>query len=163
MKASTACGVATCMVALWYSALQRGFGLQAGLVLAMAAILLFGTRVRFADCLGYDPSSLCQEKARSEPSAYSVFNSGHARLAGQFTAEQFDAQLRGNAQRPDANIVPLGVVDAGHGHRLGGAKEQDQKDDATTRRRLFAEAAERRGASSSTPKDNDDDVVEGKS
>mmetsp|Transcript_19792 Transcript_19792/g.63650 ORF Transcript_19792/g.63650 Transcript_19792/m.63650 type:complete len:148 (+) Transcript_19792:69-512(+) len=147
MKASTACGVATCMVALWYSALQRGFGLQAGLVLAMAAILLFGTR----------------EKARSEPSAYSVFNSGHARLAGQFTAEQFDAQLRGNAQRPDANIVPLGVVDAGHGHRLGGAKEQDQKDDATTRRRLFAEAAERRGASSSTPKDNDDDVVEGKS
>ena len=64
---------------------RSGYGLPVFLVLAMISLVVFGTR----------------EKHPSEPSAFSVFNKGHQRLAGQFTAEQFDAQLRGTPNEPE--------------------------------------------------------------
>mmetsp|Transcript_888 Transcript_888/g.2498 ORF Transcript_888/g.2498 Transcript_888/m.2498 type:complete len:177 (-) Transcript_888:91-621(-) len=122
-----------CMAAVQAAAVRYGYGVPAFLVLAMVAIVVFGTR----------------EKAADEVSAYSVFNKGHSRLAGEFTAAQFDAQLRGTAAEHQ-DLVSLDAASRGTplgpGHRLGGTTVAPPatEADATARRRLLARAAERR-------------------
>ena len=118
------------MVVVQVVAARSGIGVPVFLVLAMVGIVVFGTR----------------EKMKNEPSAYSVFNAGHSRLAGQFTAEQFDSQLRGQ-ERPEERFLGVveGAVPLGPGQRLGG-KTAAAAADPDLRRRLQAQAAERRYA-----------------
>jgi len=115
--------VAAAAVALQVYAARSGFGGPCALLLLCIAPFVFG-----------------REAWQGETSAYSVFNGGR-RIAGTFTAEQFDAQLRGGPRpvdpaadaaaaprRPAEQQIPAPVVEA------------------VTRRRAAAEAAERRAA-----------------
>eukprot|EP00628_Pelagophyceae_sp_CCMP2097_P017063 CAMPEP_0206839646 /NCGR_PEP_ID=MMETSP0975-20121206/21529_1 /ASSEMBLY_ACC=CAM_ASM_000399 /TAXON_ID=483370 /ORGANISM="non described non described, Strain CCMP2097" /LENGTH=87 /DNA_ID=CAMNT_0054382103 /DNA_START=54 /DNA_END=314 /DNA_ORIENTATION=- len=70
------CGV---LLALQFAAAHAGVGVPAGILLATAALFIFGFR----------------DKWEGEVSAYSVFNAGGKRLPGTYTAEQYDAELRG--------------------------------------------------------------------
>lgn len=107
------------IVGLQVVAARHGWGLPTFLVLTIVVIVVFGTR----------------DKWDGEASAYSVFNDGR-RLPGQFTAEQFDAQLRGS---PQVDAAPPA------GHRLGSTTSSPpQPIDRDLRRRLLADAAQRR-------------------
>lgn len=63
------------------------------LLASIAALFSFGLREQWAS----DRSA----------SAYSVFNEGGARLQGTFTAEQFDAQLRGGRAQAETGGTPV--------------------------------------------------------
>lgn len=76
--------VAATMIGIQAFAMWNDFGLPSFLLLLIAAPFLFG-----------------RTKWDGEISAYSVCNKDGHRIAGTFTAEQFDAQLRG-VPRPDA-------------------------------------------------------------
>ena len=112
--------IAAAAVALQAYATRSGFGGPCALLLLIIAPFVFG-----------------RDAWDGETSAYSVFNGGR-RLPGTFTAEQFDAQLRGGP-RPDDN--------AGTAAPRRPAEQQTPPApvvDAATRRRRAAEAAERR-------------------
>jgi len=119
--------VAAAAVALQAYATRSGFGGPCALLLLIIAPFVFG-----------------RDAWDGETSAYSVFNGGR-RIAGTFTAEQFDAQLRGGPRpddndgtavprRPEQQTTPAPVVDA------------------ATRRRRAAEAAERRAQAAAAEK-----------
>ena len=113
--------IAAAAAALQAYATRSGFGGPCALLLLIIAPFVFG-----------------RDAWDGETSAYSVFNGGR-RIAGTFTAEQFDAQLRGGP-RPDDN-------DAGTAAPRRPAEQQTAPApvvDAATRRRHAAEAAERR-------------------
>ena len=111
--------IAAAAVALQAYATRSGFGGPCALLLLIIAPFVFG-----------------RDAWDGETSAYSVFNGGR-RIAGTFTAEQFDAQLRGGP-RPDDNAEAVTAP----------RREQQTPPapvvDAATRRRRAAEAAERR-------------------
>ena len=111
--------IAAAAVALQAYATRSGFGGPCALLLLIIAPFVFG-----------------RDAWDGETSAYSVFNGGR-RIAGTFTAEQFDAQLRGGP-RPDDNAEAVTAP----------RREQQTAPapvvDAATRRRRAAEAAERR-------------------
>ena len=113
-------GIFVGMVALLIVSIQHGFGIPVGMLLLCVAPFVFG-----------------RDKWDGEVSAYSVMNSDGRRIAGTFTAEQFDAQLRGGP-RPD---------DAPAAATMPRAPEPDRPaapEDPAARRRLALEAAERR-------------------
>lgn len=114
------------LVAIQIVSIRHGYGLPTFLVCVMVAIVILGTR----------------EKWDGEVSAYSVFNEDGRRLPGQFTAEQFDAQLRGHAP-PEESVTRR------RGHVLSSGTTLKRNDDPEARRRLLAAAAERRFSSSS--------------
>lgn len=116
--------VAAAAVALQAYAARNGVGGPCALLLLCIAPFVFG-----------------REAWQGETSAYSVFNGGR-RIAGTFTAEQFDAQLRGGPRPVDP------AADAAAAPRRP-AEQQIPAPvvvDAVTRRRAAAEAAERRAA-----------------
>ena len=82
--------IAAAAVALQAYATRSGFGGPCALLLLIIAPFVFG-----------------RDAWDGETSAYSVFNGGR-RIAGMFTAEQFDAQLRGGP-RPDDNAEAVTV------------------------------------------------------
>ena len=120
--------IAAAAVALQAYATRSGFGGPCALLLLIIAPFVFG-----------------RDAWDGETSAYSVFNGGR-RIAGTFTAEQFDAQLRGGP-RPDDN------ADA-----VAAPRSSEQQTppapvfDAATRRRRAAEAAERRAQAAAAEK-----------
>ena len=121
--------IAAAAVALQAYATRSGFGGPCALLLLIIAPFVFG-----------------RDAWDGETSAYSVFNGGR-RIAGTFTAEQFDAQLRGGP-RPDDN-------DAGTAAQRRPAEQQTAPApvvDAATRRRRAAEAAERRAQAAAAEK-----------
>ena len=119
--------IAAAAVALQAYATRNGFGGPCALLLLIIAPFVFG-----------------RDAWDGETSAYSVFNGGR-RIAGTFTAEQFDAQLRGGP-RPDDNAEAVTAP----------RREQQTPPapvvDAATRRRRAAEAAERRGKAAAAEK-----------
>ena len=119
--------IAAAAVALQAYATRSGFGGPCALLLLIIAPFVFG-----------------RDAWDGETSAYSVFNGGR-RIAGTFTAEQFDAQLRGGP-RPDDNAEAVTAP----------RREQQTPPapvvDAATRRRRAAEAAERRGKAAAAEK-----------
>ena len=113
-------GLAGAMVAVQAVGVRYGLGVPSGLLLLSVAPFVFGRR-----------------KWDGEVSAYSVCNDDGRRIAGTFTAEQFDAQLRGGP-RPD---------DAAAAATMPRAPEPDRPAapaDPAARRRLALAAAERR-------------------
>ena len=113
-------GLAGAMVAVQAVGVRYGLGVPSGLLLLSVAPFVFGRR-----------------KWDGEVSAYSVCNDDGRRIAGTFTAEQFDAQRRGGP-RPD---------DAPAAATMPRAPEPDRPaapEDPAARRRLALEAAERR-------------------
>ena len=119
--------IAAVAVALQAYATRSGFGGPCALLLLIIAPFVFG-----------------RDAWDGETSAYSVFNGGR-RIAGTFTAEQFDAQLRGGP-RPDDNAEAVTAP----------RREQQTPPapvvDAATRRRRAAEAAERRAKAAAAEK-----------
>ena len=111
------------MVGAWAVAVKYEVGIVVGLVCAIAAPFVFG-----------------RQKWKGEVSAYSVCNADGRRIAGTFTAEQFDAQLRGGP-RPTDDGAPA---------RMGAVADDAAEaapappDDPALRRRRAAEAADRR-------------------
>jgi hypothetical protein len=115
------------MVALQAVGVRYGLGVPSGLLLLSVAPFVFGRR-----------------KWDGEVSAYSVCNDDGRRIAGTFTAEQFDAQLRGGP-RPD---------DAPAAATMPRAPEPDRPAapaDPAARRRLALAAAERRATAAAAP------------
>ena len=116
-------------VALQAYATRSGFGGPCALLLLIIAPFVFG-----------------RDAWDGETSAYSVFNGGR-RIAGTFTAEQFDAQLRGGP-RPDDNADAGTAVPRRPEQQTAPAPVVD----AATRRRRAAEAAERRAKAAAAEK-----------
>ena len=73
-----------------------------------------------------------------EVSAYSVCNKDGTRIAGTYTAEQFDAQLRGGPRPDDAAVGPMAASSGGAPTPAATAASPAE------RRARAAEAAERR-------------------
>ena len=119
--------IAAAAAALQAYATRSGFGGPCALLLLIIAPFVFG-----------------RDAWDGETSAYSVFNGGR-RIAGTFTAEQFDAQLRGGP-RPDDN------ADAVTAPRREQQTPPAPVVDAATRRRRAAEAAERRAQAAAAEK-----------
>ncbi|KAJ8612435.1 hypothetical protein CTAYLR_006589 [Chrysophaeum taylorii] len=122
-------GVAlACMVGIQVAAIRYDLAVPAFIVLSIVALVLFGTR----------------EKWDGEASAYSVCNNGR-RLPGQFTAEQFDAQLRGIPPPDDAMMLGRPETKAAR-KPVAVASEEERE----ARRRLRAAAAEQRSKTTTT-------------
>jgi len=94
-----------------------------------AAIWIFGLR----------------EKWDGEVSAYSVFNRDGRGIAGGFTAQQLDRQLRGGIAPADDTAEDASIPTAGSSTRRQDVKEVSL-DEKEKRRRAAAAAAERRFA-----------------
>ena len=120
--------IAAAAVALQAYATRSGFGGPCALLLLIIAPFVFG-----------------RDAWDGETSAYSVFNGGR-RIAGTFTAEQFDAQLRGGP-RPDDNAEAVTAP-----RRSEQQTPPAPVVDAATRRRRAAEAAERRAKAAAAEK-----------
>jgi len=108
--------------ALQLLAAKHELGLPCALLLGIAAPFVFG-----------------RDAWDGETSAYSVFNSGCRRIAGTFTAEQFDAQLRGGPRPADEVVTSQPTFTPVQ-------PPAPAPVDPALRRRRAAEAAERRAA-----------------
>ncbi|KAK3258834.1 hypothetical protein CYMTET_32140 [Cymbomonas tetramitiformis] len=90
-----------------------------------------------------------REKWDNEVSAYSVFNKGGARLAGTFTAEQFDSRMRSEAPH---EVALEGVVARPEGKQRSSSRvgrgPNTSADVLTNMRHKAAEAAIRRTSAS---------------
>ena len=113
--------IAAAAVALQAYATRSGFGGPCALLLLIIAPFVFG-----------------RDAWDGETSAYSVFNGGR-RIAGTFTAEQFDSQLRGGP-RPDGDAT------AGRMAASAPAPAAAPAVSPAERRARAAAAAERRAA-----------------
>ena len=115
------------MFGVWYLAMKNDFGLPVALLMLCIAPFVFG-----------------RKKWEGEVSAYSVCNKDGRRIAGTFTAEQFDAQLRGGP-RPDDNPTAASTM-----HVPTEAPAAPEPVDPAVRRRRAAEAAERRATAAAS-------------
>ena len=120
-------GIFVGMVALLIVSIQHGFGIPVGMLLLCVAPFVFG-----------------RDKWDGEVSAYSVMNSDGRRIAGTFTAEQFDAQLRGGPA-PELNSSTAAAMPPSAPAQQAPAPAAV---DPAVRRRRALEAAERRARES---------------
>ena len=119
--------IAAAAVALQAYATRSGFGGPCALLLLIIAPFVFG-----------------RDAWDGETSAYSVFNGGR-RIAGTFTAEQFDAQLRGGPRPDDNDAGTAAPRRPAHGHSLDSHPSHHALTRTPLRRR-------RRSASPSAPR-----------
>ena len=120
-------GLAGAMVAVQAVGVRYGLGVPSGLLLLSVAPFVFGRR-----------------KWDGEVSAYSVCNDDGRRIAGTFTAEQFDAQLRGGPA-PELNSSTAAAMPPSAPAQQAPAPAAV---DPAVRRRRALEAAERRARES---------------
>jgi hypothetical protein len=87
-------------------------------------------------------------------SAYAIFNPGGQRLAGEFTAEQFEGQLRGAPVARAPLPAPMGRPAAPAGRAAGWINGRPAVPDwrnAAVRREVFANAAAARARAAAEP------------
>jgi len=109
---------------------RADFGVIAFVGTVLGSIWVFGLR----------------EKWDGEVSAYSVFNRDGKGIAGGFTAQQLDRQLRGGLARDSAEDDDASIPVAGSSTSQQNKSETVGGDEKERRRKAAAAAAERRFA-----------------